>query len=84
MEVTQLGAGHVDYLNNPNCGLLCSVCWPGVDPAATRSRAQTYTFLFLRHRLFGDAAAHLELLQLLARHTEEKLALVREKPERSS
>ena len=32
LEVEQRGAGHVDYLDNPNCGLLCSVCWPGDNP----------------------------------------------------
>ncbi len=82
LEITQLGAGHVDYLDNPHCGLLCSVCWPGVDPAATRSRAQTYTLLFLRHHLLGDVSAHSALLELLARDTEGRVVLVRVKPER--
>lgn len=74
-EVTQLGGGHLDYLDDPNCGLLCSVCWPGEDPDRARSWAQTYALLFLRGYLFGDAEALLRLHSLLVQH--EKDGLVR-------
>ncbi len=83
LEVTQLGAGHVDYLDNPDCGLLCAVCWPGLDPQGARSRAQAYTLLFLRAHLLENLSAYSQLLSLLAQHEGEGLARFRRKPENS-
>jgi len=54
-EVTQFGAGHMDYLDDPNCGLACSLCVPGVDPGTTRAAAQAYLLLFFRASLLGEA-----------------------------
>jgi predicted alpha/beta-hydrolase family hydrolase len=53
-EVTQLGAGHMDYLDDPNCGFACSLCVPGTDPARARTTAQTYLVLFFRAHLLGE------------------------------
>jgi len=80
LEVEQRGAGHVDYLDNPNCGLLCSVCWPGDDPATARAQAQTYTVLFLRGHLFGEDLALQALRGVLLADSEAGRINLREKP----
>ncbi|MGQ9595755.1 MAG: alpha/beta fold hydrolase [Anaerolineae bacterium] len=79
LEVLQLGAGHVDYLDNPDCGLLCNVCWPGADPKATREEAQTYTVLFLRGHLLEEPSALDALQALLVRHAQQQRVVFREK-----
>lgn len=56
-EVTQLGAGHMDYLDNPDCGPTCSVCVPGANPPKTRADAQAYLVLFFRAHLLGESSA---------------------------
>lgn len=81
LEITQLGAGHLDYLDNPECGFLCSLCWPGSRPDAARAWAQTYALLFLRRHLRGEGQAYSELLALLARQEAEGLVRFRKKPE---
>ncbi len=80
-EITQLGSGHLDYLDNPHCGLLCVLCWPGDVPQNTRKNAQIYVLLFLRAHLLGIDSAQIELLNLLSRHEKEGLVLVQKKPE---
>ncbi len=57
LEVTQLGAGHMDYLDDPDCGFACSLCAPGLNPAQARADAQTYLVLFFRAHLLGDPGA---------------------------
>lgn len=79
LEVEQRGAGHVDYLDNPNCGLLCSVCWPGEDPETTRAQAQTYVLLFLQGHLLGEDHALVALRALLSQDTQAGRATFREK-----
>lgn len=80
LEVLQYGAGHLDYLDNPQCGFLCSLCWPGEDPVATQAEAQRYTLLFLRGHLLREEAALAALRVLLLRHVQENLVSIREKP----
>lgn len=80
LEVLQRGAGHLDYLDNPNCSFLCDVCWPGEDPAATRAEAQRYVLLFLRGHLLQDPTALATLRAILSHHTQEKRVSIREKP----
>jgi len=70
LEIEQRGAGHVDYLDNPNCGLLCSVCWPGDDPPAARAQAQTYVLLFLQGYLLGEEEALVALHTLLSQDAQ--------------
>lgn len=57
LEVTQVGAGHMDYLDDPNCGFACSLCAPGLNPAQARADAQAYLLLFFRAHLLGEAEA---------------------------
>ncbi|QAA77046.1 MAG: hypothetical protein BIP78_1280 [Candidatus Bipolaricaulis sibiricus] len=66
VEVTQLGAGHMDYLDNPNCGFACAVCIPGADPTRTRTSAQSYLVLFFRAYLLGEPQAAEALARQLA------------------
>jgi len=40
LEVEQRGAGHVDYLDNPNCDFACSLCVAGAHPFQTQALAQ--------------------------------------------
>jgi len=80
LEVEQRGAGHVDYLDNPNCGLLCSVCWPGDDPTAARAQAQTYTVLFLRGHLLGEDLTLQTLHNLLLADSEAGRVVFQGKP----
>lgn len=80
LEVEQRGAGHVDYLDNPNCGLLCSVCWPGDDPLASRTRAQSYVLLFFQGHLLGKEEALVALRSLLSQDAQAGRATFREKP----
>jgi pimeloyl-ACP methyl ester carboxylesterase len=80
LEVEQRGAGHVDYLDNPNCGLLCSVCWPGDDPTTTRAQAQSYVLFFLRGYLLGEDQARVELRALLFQDAQAGRVRIREKP----
>jgi len=79
LEVEQRGAGHVDYLDNPNCGLLCSVCWPGDDPAAARAQAQSYVLLFLQGYLLGEEEALVALHTLLSQDAQAGRIGFREK-----
>jgi pimeloyl-ACP methyl ester carboxylesterase len=80
LEVEQRGAGHVDYLDNPNCGLLCSVCWPGDDPTTTRPQAQNYVLLFLQGYLLREDQARVELRVLLSQDAQAGRVRIREKP----
>ncbi|MGC9530322.1 MAG: alpha/beta hydrolase family protein [Candidatus Bipolaricaulaceae bacterium] len=58
LEVTQLGAGHLDYLDNPDCGLPCAICVPGTRPAAEIHReAERYLLYFFRAFLQQDPQA---------------------------
>jgi hypothetical protein len=79
LEVEQRGAGHVDYLDNHNCGLLCSVCWPGDDPPAARAQAQNYVLLFLQGYLLGEEEALVALRAILSQDAQAGRIGFREK-----
>lgn len=50
-----VGANHVSFLDDPNCGLFCSVCSPGTDaPEVTRRLTQRYLTAFLQVYVAGQ------------------------------
>lgn len=54
IEVTQLGVGHMQYLDNPDCGFACSVCVRGSTPSEeVRAKAQAYLTAFYLGHLKG-------------------------------
>lgn len=77
--INQLGAGHMDYLDDPNCGLLCSVCVPGKNPDLSLSLVQSYLALFFKAFLLEAPEFLEELEDLLRRHEEEGLIVVKRK-----
>lgn len=79
LEVTQIGAGHMDYLDNPDCGFACAVCAPGADSTRTRQAAQAYLVLFFRAHLVGDDGAVLDLRAWLEEDQKRGFVQVREK-----
>lgn len=49
LEIEVIGANHMSFLDDPNCGLACSVCPAGTDdPATTRRITQRYLTAFLQ------------------------------------
>ncbi len=80
LEIVQRGAGHVDYLDDPNCGFLCSVCWPGEDPWATRAAAQIYVLFFLQGHLWEQEEGLGALRARLAQEAQVQRVSVQEKP----
>ena len=57
LKIEVLGANHMSFLDDPNCGLTCSVCTAGTDdPAVTRSLTQGYLIAFLGVTLREQAA----------------------------
>ncbi len=80
LEITQLGVGHMDYLDNPNCGLLCAVCVPGTRPWRDSHRSTyAYLTLFFRAHLFGEVAALAGLRAWVQAEADQGLVKVREK-----
>lgn len=58
IEVTQLGVGHMQYLDNPDCGFACSVCLEGDTPSdEVRKAALTYITAFYMSYLQGKPTA---------------------------
>jgi len=58
LMVEFLGANHMSFLDNPNCGVTCNFCNPGSDDTAmTRKRAQGLMVAFFNQRLLGDDGA---------------------------
>jgi len=56
LEVEVIGAGHMAFLDQPNCGLMCMACSAGPTPAATaRKLARRYLTAFLGHTLLGGS-----------------------------
>jgi len=78
-EATQLGAGHMDYLDNPDCGFPCSLCVPGTDPTQAREAAQAYLVLFFRAHLVGEVGAQDDLEARLEEDEAAGLVRVRRK-----
>lgn len=58
VEIEIVGANHMSFLDNPSCGVTCSVCDPGTDdPSETRRRTRRYLTAFVDLVLRGDASA---------------------------
>lgn len=62
-HVVALEMGHLDVLDasRPGCGLICSVCVDGPNPAASRKLVAGLLTAFFRASLQGDGAAYAEL-----------------------
>jgi hypothetical protein len=57
LQVEVLNANHVSFLDDPSCGMYCSVCPAGTDdPAVTRRLTQRYLSAFLLVTLNGQDA----------------------------
>ena len=57
LAITALGAGHMSFLDDPDCGLVCSLCNdPSDDPASTRKLLRRYATAFFHLWLRGDAS----------------------------
>jgi acetyl esterase/lipase len=55
VEIEVLGANHVSFLDNPDCGLVCNACSPGTDdPAVTRRLTQKHMTAFYNLYLYGQ------------------------------
>ena len=53
-----LGANHMSWLDDPDCGLSCSVCPAGTDdPAVTRQLSQGLAVAVFEHVLRGTPGA---------------------------
>ena len=55
LRVEVVGANHMSFLDNPNCGLFCAVCSPGTDnPETSRQLAQrsmtAFFNVYLKHQ----------------------------------
>ena len=57
IEIEVLGASHMSFLDDTNCGIACAVCGEGTDePAETRQLAHRYMTAFFNVFLRGDAS----------------------------
>ena len=55
-EWTFVGADHMDFLDNPNCGLTCTLCTQGsADTTLVRQALWTLEVAFFRLHLIGDS-----------------------------
>lgn len=56
LEIEVLGANHMSFLDDPNCGITCSVCTAGTDnPAVTRLLTRRYLTAFFNVFVQADA-----------------------------
>lgn len=56
LEIEVVGANHMSFLDNPDCGLVCAVCAKGKDePATTRLLTRRAMTAFFQTVLRGDA-----------------------------
>jgi predicted dienelactone hydrolase len=63
LEIDVFGANHMSFLDNPDCGFVCSVCPAGSDdPTETRQLTQKYLSAFFQLHLFGRTPAREWLL----------------------
>lgn len=57
LEIEVLGANHMSFLDNPDCGFTCSACTAGSDePAMTRALTRRYMTAFFNVVLRGETA----------------------------
>lgn len=58
LEIEVVGANHISFLDDPDCGFACSVCPAGTDdPVLTRTLTQRYLNAFFQLHLFDASAA---------------------------
>jgi predicted dienelactone hydrolase len=56
VEIDMLGANHMSFLDDPNCGFACSACPAGTDDTVlTRKLTQRMMIAFFEVQLKGDA-----------------------------
>lgn len=54
LEIELVGADHMDFLDNPNCGFVCSSCGPGsADPVKVKEYTRGYLVAFFDLHLKG-------------------------------
>ncbi len=57
LEIEIIGANHMSFLDNPNCGISCSACPAGTDdPVITRKLTQRYMTAFFSTLLKSDSS----------------------------
>ncbi len=55
-EWTFTGADHMDFLDNPNCGMTCNMCVAGTaDPAVVKAGMWTLEVAFFRLHFYGES-----------------------------
>ncbi|MFO8034303.1 MAG: hypothetical protein R6U88_03955 [Candidatus Bipolaricaulota bacterium] len=80
IEITQLDAGHMQYLDDPGCGFACLVCVQGSAPSEEiRLSAHAYLTAFFVGHLEGRAEALTWLEHKLAEDGEAGRIVVRRK-----
>lgn len=63
LKIEIIGASHMSFLDNPNCGLSCLACPVGTDdPESTRRLTQKYLTAFSTMVLKGQSGARLFLV----------------------
>ncbi|MBU0552491.1 alpha/beta fold hydrolase [Myxococcota bacterium] len=61
VKIEALGASHMSFLDEPDCGIFCALCPRGVDdPAQTRALTQRYMALFFNALLAAQPLDALE------------------------
>ncbi len=82
IAVDVLGASHMSFLDNPNCGLACSACKsPTAKAADVLALARAYTVAFFARHLQGNAGmdAYITGAQAQARYVTPKVVTIQSK-----
>ncbi len=75
-EIEILGASHMSFLDNPNCGLPCSFCTTGSDePDMTRMLTRRYLTAFFNLYL-NETDGYLDYLSGAAMDADVEAGLV--------
>ncbi len=79
LEVIQVETGHMQYLDDPNCGIPCAVCVRGSTPSdQVRSTAQAYLAAFFAAYVAGIESAAVWLdMQLAADEADGRVKVRR-------
>lgn len=81
LEIEVVGASHMSFVDDPACGLACSVCAPGSDdPEVSRALTRRYLTAFFELLLKGDEDARAWLVgERMAEDVATGLVVVRSK-----
>jgi pimeloyl-ACP methyl ester carboxylesterase len=82
ISVDVAGAGHMSFLDNPNCAIFCGQCkTPTAKSADVLALARAYTAAFFVRHLQGNAAmdAYITGAQAQARYVTPKVATIQSK-----